>query len=59
MAATTTTPGEPASRSLKQLVLGRRDVQDLSDAEQELPAELMTVNMARRIRRCTAPCGSC
>ncbi|HEX8110832.1 MAG TPA: NADH-quinone oxidoreductase subunit D [Kofleriaceae bacterium] len=32
-------------RSLKQLVLGRRDVQDLSDNEQELPSELMTVNM--------------
>ncbi len=32
-------------RSLKQLVLGRRDVQDLSDTEQELPSELMTVNM--------------
>src|ERR1041384_3179686 len=37
-------PAEPG-RSLKQLVLGRRDVQDLSDAEQELPSELMTVNM--------------
>src|SRR5262245_34001991 len=32
-------------RSLKQLVLGRRDVQDLSDTEQELPSELMTINM--------------
>jgi NADH-quinone oxidoreductase subunit D len=31
--------------SLKQLVLGRKDVQDLSDNEQELPPELMTVNM--------------
>jgi len=31
--------------SLKQLVLGRKDVQDLSDTEQELPPELMTVNM--------------
>jgi NADH-quinone oxidoreductase subunit D len=30
---------------LKQLVLGRKDVQDLSDTEQELPPELMTVNM--------------
>ncbi len=30
---------------LKQLVLGRKDVQDLSDEEQELPPELMTVNM--------------
>src|ERR1044072_5927247 len=37
--------GEPGSRALKQLVLGRRDVQDLSDTEQELPPELMTVNM--------------
>src|SRR6187200_1105522 len=31
--------------SLKQLVLGRKDVQDLSDTEAELPHELMTVNM--------------
>jgi len=34
--------------SLKQLVLGRKDVQDLSlsdDSETELPPELMTVNM--------------
>ena len=31
--------------SLKQLVLGRKDVQDLSDTETELPHELMTVNM--------------
>ena len=31
--------------SLKQLVLGRKDVQDLSDTEQELPPDLMTVNM--------------
>jgi len=31
--------------SLKQLVLGRKDVQDLSDSETELPHELMTVNM--------------
>jgi NADH-quinone oxidoreductase subunit D len=31
--------------SLKQLVLGRKDVQDLSDNETELPSELMTVNM--------------
>jgi NADH-quinone oxidoreductase subunit D len=30
---------------LKQLVLGRKDVQDLSDTEQELPPDLMTVNM--------------
>ena len=46
MASSTTSPaGEPGSRALKQLVLGRRDVQDLSDTEQELPSELMTVNM--------------
>jgi len=31
--------------SLKQLVLGRKDVQDFSDTEQELPPDLMTVNM--------------
>ena len=31
--------------SLKQLVLGRKDVQDYSDTEQELPPDLMTVNM--------------
>src|SRR5688572_19680486 len=31
--------------SLKQLVLGRKDVQDLSDTEQDLPPDLMTVNM--------------
>jgi NADH-quinone oxidoreductase subunit D len=31
--------------SLKQLVLGRKDAQDLSDTETELPHELMTVNM--------------
>ncbi|HEU0030403.1 MAG TPA: NADH dehydrogenase (quinone) subunit D [Kofleriaceae bacterium] len=31
--------------SLKQLVLGRKDVQDLADTEQELPPDLMTVNM--------------
>jgi NADH-quinone oxidoreductase subunit D len=35
-----------ASADLKQLVLGRKDVQDFSDdGEQELPHELMTVNM--------------
>ncbi|MDB4955873.1 MAG: dehydrogenase subunit [Myxococcales bacterium] len=33
------------SQTLKQLVLGRKDVQDLSDNEQELPPDLMTVNM--------------
>jgi NADH-quinone oxidoreductase subunit D len=31
--------------SLKQLVLGRKDVQDMSDNEAELPPDLMTVNM--------------
>jgi NADH-quinone oxidoreductase subunit D len=30
---------------LKQLVLGRKDVQDFSDTEQELSPDLMTVNM--------------
>src|SRR3954464_13963057 len=33
------------SQTLKQLVLGRKDVQDLSDNETELPPDLMTVNM--------------
>ncbi len=33
------------AHTLKQLVLGRKDVQDLSDTEQELPPDLMTVNM--------------
>ena len=33
------------AHSLKQLVLGRKDVQDLSDNEHELPPDLMTVNM--------------
>jgi NADH-quinone oxidoreductase subunit D len=31
--------------TLKQLVLGRKDVSDLTDTEQELPPDLMTVNM--------------
>jgi NADH-quinone oxidoreductase subunit D len=31
--------------SLKQLVLGRKDVQDLTDEESELPPDLMTINM--------------
>jgi NADH-quinone oxidoreductase subunit D len=31
--------------TLKQLVLGRKDVQDFSDTEQELPPDLMTINM--------------
>ncbi len=31
--------------SLKQLVLGRQDVQDMSDTETELPPDLMTINM--------------
>src|SRR5262245_58841662 len=34
-----------ADSALKQLVLGRKDVQDLSDTETELPPDLMTVNM--------------
>jgi NADH-quinone oxidoreductase subunit D len=33
------------TQTLKQLVLGRKDVQDLSDNEQELPPDLMTINM--------------
>jgi NADH-quinone oxidoreductase subunit D len=33
--------------TLKQLVLGRKDVQDLSDNETELPPDLMTVNMGQ------------
>jgi len=41
----TPSTSEPGSRSLKQLVLGRKDVQDLSDAEQDLPPDLMTINM--------------
>src|SRR3954447_7570028 len=32
-------------QTLRQLVLGRKDVQDLSDVEQDLPSDLMTVNM--------------
>ena len=31
--------------TLKQLVLGRKDAEDLSDIETELPPDLMTVNM--------------
>ena len=34
-----------SASTLRQLVLGRKDVQDLSDTEQELPPDLMTVNM--------------
>jgi len=34
-----------ADSQLKQLVLGRKDVGDLSDTEQDLPPDLMTVNM--------------
>jgi len=30
---------------LRKLVLGRKNIEDLADEEQELPAELMTVNM--------------
>jgi len=33
------------SSTLKQLVLGRKDVSDLSDTEQDLPPDLMTINM--------------
>ena len=33
------------AESLKQLVLGHKEVEDLSDVETELPPELMTVNM--------------
>lgn len=33
------------AQSLKQLVLGRKEAQDLSDNEHELPPDLMTVNM--------------
>jgi NADH-quinone oxidoreductase subunit D len=33
------------AQSLKQLVIGRQDVQDFSDTEQDLPPDLMTVNM--------------
>lgn len=33
------------AHSLKQLVLGRKEAQDLSDNENELPPDLMTVNM--------------
>jgi len=35
------------AQSLKQLVLGRKDIQDLSDTETELPPDLMTVNIGR------------
>jgi NADH-quinone oxidoreductase subunit D len=35
----------PDTTNLRQLVLGRKDVQDLSDEETELPPDLMTVNM--------------
>ena len=31
--------------TLKELVLGRKNVEDLTDTEQELPPDLMTVNM--------------
>jgi NADH-quinone oxidoreductase subunit D len=44
--ATSSSEGSTESgRSLRQLVLGRKDVQDLSDVEQDLPPDLMTVNM--------------
>src|SRR5665647_2992815 len=33
------------AQTLKQLVLGRKEAQDLSDTEHDLPPDLMTVNM--------------
>jgi NADH-quinone oxidoreductase subunit D len=42
--ATSSTSGRDIT-SLKQLVLGRKDVQDLTDEETELPPDLMTINM--------------
>src|SRR5688500_20287434 len=46
MATSSSTEGSAeGGRSLRQLVLGRKDVQDLSDVEQDLPPDLMTVNM--------------
>ena len=33
------------AQTLKQLVLGRKDVQDMSDTEHDLPPDLMTINM--------------
>ena len=38
-------PTSSDAHSLRQLVLGRKDVQALSDTEQDLPPDLMTVNM--------------
>jgi NADH-quinone oxidoreductase subunit D len=35
----------PDASNLKQLVLGRKEPSDLNDVEQELPPDLMTVNM--------------
>src|SRR2546423_3570904 len=35
----------PDTQTLRQLVLGRKEVQVYSDTEQELPPDLMTVNM--------------
>lgn len=43
--ANTSTPGSISGSTLKQLVLGHKDVQDLSDTEHELAPDLMTVNM--------------
>ena len=34
-----------ADAQLKQLVLGRKEVSDYSDVEEDLPPDLMTVNM--------------
>ncbi len=43
--ANTTISGSIASSTLKQLVLGHKDVQDMSDTEHELAPDLMTINM--------------
>ena len=43
--ANTTISGSIASSTLKQLVLGHKDVQDMADTEHELAPDLMTINM--------------
>ena len=43
--ANTTISGSISGSTLKQLVLGHKDVQDMSDTEHELPPDLMTINM--------------
>lgn len=43
--ANTSISGSISGSTLKQLVLGHKDVQDLSDTEHELAPDLMTVNM--------------